>query len=201
MSEPIVHVVDDDDAVRSSLAFVLDSGGLTARTYESAIRFLDTCGPDVSGCVVTDVRMPDLNGLELVRRLRGMGVGIPVIVMTGHGDVSLAVEAMKEGVLDFLEKPFDDELFLRAVRQALNSGLRTANEDADKRRFQAMLASLSPREAEVLHGVVEGKSNKEIARDLGISPRTIEVYRAHVMSKTGSASLSDLVRVALLARF
>jgi len=201
MTEPIVHVVDDDDAVRSSLAFVLDSAGLTARTYESATRFLETCGPEVSGCVVTDVRMPDVNGLELVRRLRGMGVGIPVIVMTGHGDVSLAVEAMKEGVIDFLEKPFDDELFLRAVRQALNSGLRTAHEDADRRRFQAMLATLSPRETEVLHGVVEGKSNKEIARDLGISPRTIEVYRAHVMSKTGSASLSDLVRVALLARF
>ncbi len=201
MTDQIVHVIDDDDAVRSSLAFVLDSAGLTARTYDSAIRFLETSGAEVSGCVVTDVRMPDLSGLELVRRMRGMGIGIPVIVMTGHGDVSLAVEAMKEGVIDFLEKPFDDEVFLRAVRQALNSGLRTAHEDADKRRFQAMLATLSPRETEVLHGVVEGKSNKEIARDLGISPRTIEVYRAHVMSKTGSASLSELVRIALLARF
>jgi two-component system response regulator FixJ len=201
LTEQIVHVVDDDDAVRSSLAFVLDSAGMTARTYDSAAQFLETCGPEVSGCVVTDVRMPDINGLELIRRLRAMGVQIPVIVMTGHGDVSLAVEAMKEGVLDFLEKPFDDEVFLRAVGHALNSGLRTAHEDADRRRFQAMLATLSPRETEVLHGVVEGKSNKEIARDLGISPRTIEVYRAHVMSKTGSGSLSELVRMALLARF
>jgi len=201
LTEQIVHVVDDDDAVRSSLAFVLNSAGITVRTYESASRFLATCGPEISGCVVTDVRMPDLSGLELVRRLRAMGISAPVIVMTGHGDVSLAVEAMKAGVLDFLEKPFDDEIFLNAVRQALNSGLRTAHEDADKRRFQSMLATLSPRETEVLHGVVDGKSNKEIARDLGISPRTIEVYRAHVMSKTGSASLSELVRISLLSQF
>jgi two-component system, LuxR family, response regulator FixJ len=201
VTDQIVHVVDDDDAVRASLAFVLESAGRKALTYASAEEFLEACGPDMIGCVITDVRMAEINGIELVRRLQMLGVTMPVIVMTGHGDVSLAVEAMKAGVLDFLEKPFDDEVFLRAVEAALNSGVRTAHEDADRRRFQSMLATLSPRETEVLHGVVEGKSNKEIARDLGISPRTVEVYRAHVMSKTSSSSLSDLVRIALLAGF
>jgi two-component system response regulator FixJ len=201
LTEPIIHVVDDDEAIRASLVFVLESAGMAARAYDSATLFLEACGGDIAGCVVTDVRMPDINGLELVRRMRTLGVGMPVIVMTGHGDVSLAVEAMKEGVLDFLEKPFDDEVFLKAVRQALNSGLRSAQEDSDRRRFQGMLGTLSPRETEVLRGVVAGKSNKEIARDLGISPRTIEVYRAHVMSKTGSGSLSELVRIALLTGF
>ena len=201
MTDQLVHVVDDDDAVRASLAFVLESAGRVARTYASAEQFLAACGPDMAGCVVTDVRMPEINGIELVRRLQAMGVVLPVIVMTGHGDVGLAVEAMKAGVVDFLEKPFDDELFLRAVEAALNSSVRASQQDADRRRFQGMLATLSPRETEVLHGVVAGKSNKEIARDLEISPRTVEVYRAHVMSKTGSGSLSELVRIALLAGF
>jgi two-component system response regulator FixJ len=201
LSDEVVHVIDDDDAVRESLSFVLDSAGLTARTYESAAAFLAAVQAGVSGCIVTDVRMPEMNGLELVRKLQGMGVVLPVIVITGHGDVPLAVEAMKAGVLDFLEKPFDDEVFLNAVNSALDSGARNLQAEAERARFQAMLSSLSPREAEVLRGVIDGKSNKLIARELGISPRTVEVYRAHVMSKTGCAGLSDLVRMAILAGY
>jgi two-component system response regulator FixJ len=200
--EDLVHVIDDDDAVRASLDFVLDTAGYKPRTYESAEKFLaavDAGG--VAGCIVTDVRMPDMSGLELVRRLQARGVALPVIVITGHGDVPLAVEAMKAGVVDFLEKPFDDEVLLRAVNSALHGAARSSQADADRKRFQAMLETLSPRETEVLRGVIAGKSNKEIARDLGISPRTVEVYRAHVMSKTGSGGLSELVRIALLAGF
>jgi two-component system response regulator FixJ len=201
LSDEVVHVIDDDDAVRESLSFVLDSAGLTARTYESAAAFLAAIQAGVSGCIVTDVRMPEMNGLELVRRLQAMGVGLPVIVITGHGDVPLAVEAMKAGVLDFLEKPFDDDVFLSAVNSALDAGVRNIQAEAERARFQAMLSSLSPREAEVLRGVIDGKSNKLIARELGISPRTVEVYRAHVMSKTGCAGLSELVRMAILAGY
>jgi two-component system response regulator FixJ len=193
-------VIDDDEAMRESLSFLLDTAGYAARSYESAVQFL-AAASEAHGCIVTDVRMPDMNGLELVRRLRERGSTTPVIVITGHGDVPLAVEAMKAGVHDFLEKPFDDDVFLAAVAGALDAATRVSQQEADRRKFEAMLESLSPREQDVLHGVVAGKPNKIIAYELGISPRTVEVYRANVMTKTAAASLSELVRMALLANF
>ena len=198
--EPVVHVVDDDDAVRDSLAFLLETEGLKVRAYESALHILDQVGDLHPGCIVTDVRMPDMTGLELVGRLRELGVALPVVIMTGHADVPLAVEAMKAGVVDFIEKPFADDQMLTAVRTALRSAPRTPGEDDGRvAEINQRLASLSGREAEVLEGLVAGKPNKIIAYDLGISPRTIEVYRANVMTKMQAGSLSELVRMTLLA--
>jgi two-component system response regulator FixJ len=201
LSDTIVHVIDDDEAMRDSLSFLLDTAGIRARTYESAVAFLQQAESLEPGCIVTDVRMPEMNGLELVRKLKERGAPHPVIVITGHGDVPLAVEAMKAGVVDFLEKPFDDEALLQAVRSALDAQAREDQQQTEKHRFEEMLATLSPREQEVLRGVIAGKANKIIAYELGISPRTVEVYRANVMTKTGAAGLSELVRMALLAGF
>jgi len=194
----IVHVIDDDDAVRESLSFLLRAAGLKSRTYESAAQFLEAVKVGLSGCVITDVRMPEMSGLDLLRQLQRMAVRLPVIVVTGHGDVQLAVEAMKAGAADFLEKPFDDERVLTAVRTALDDGgdvARTPEQNAIRER----LASLSQRERQVLDGLVAGQANKTIAHELGISPRTVEVYRAHVMTKMQAGSLSELVRMALIA--
>ncbi|RAK62793.1 response regulator FixJ [Phenylobacterium kunshanense] len=201
MSEAIIHLIDDDEAVRSSLGFLLEMADLPARTYGSAMEFLKVAGDLKSGVIVTDVRMPEMNGLELVRRLKDRGVTLPVIVITGHGDVPLAVEAMRAGVVDFIEKPFEDDTLLNSIRSALNSAPEADPQDAERQRFEQMLTGLSGREREVLRGVVAGKLNKQIAYELGISPRTVEVYRANVMSKTGAHGLSELVRIALLAGF
>ena len=200
MVEAVVHVIDDDEAMRDSVSFLLDAASLPNRTYESALQFLDQLDQLTPGCIVTDVRMPDMNGLELVRRLKEHGVSHPMIVITGHGDVPLAVEAMKAGVVDFLEKPFEEETLLRAIRSALAEGERTQEDLEEKRQLQAVFEELSPREQEVLDGVVAGKLNKVIAFELGISPRTVEVYRANMMSKTGARGLSELVRMVIQAR-
>ena len=195
-----VHVIDDDDAVRGSLAFLLDGAGFEARAYASPLDVLEAVAQKAdlgSGCIVTDIRMPQMNGLELVGRLRAAGVDLPVIVITGHGDLPLAIEAMRAGVVDFLEKPFDDEALLAAVRRAIDGYAKAHRGDAERRRFESLIAALSPREREVLQGIVAGKLNKVIAHELGISPRTAEVYRAHLMAKTGARSLSDLVRIGL----
>lgn len=197
--EGVVHVVDDDPAMRDSLAFLLDCAGLEARTYDSAVAFLESAEALAPGCIVTDVRMPGLSGLELVEKLKERAIAEPVIVITGHGDVPLAVQAMKAGVFDFIEKPFDDELFLTAVRAALARGGERREEEAERRRVAGRIEALSARERDVLQGLVEGKANKIIAFDLGISARTVEIYRANLMTKMQAGSLSQLVRMALLA--
>jgi two-component system response regulator FixJ len=201
MTEPIVHLIDDDEAVRTSVGFVLEMNDLPARTYGSALEFLEVAEGLKGGCIVTDVRMPEMSGLELVKRLRERGVTLPVVVITGHGDVPLAVEAMRAGVIDFIEKPFDDEVLLRSIRMALDAKAEGDIHAQERARFEQMLATLSGRETEVLRGVVAGKMNKIIAHELGISQRTVEVYRANVMSKTQANGLSELVRIALLAGF
>lgn len=198
MSDLKAHIIDDDDAVRDALGFLLSTADIPYESYASAMAFLDVAG-SARGCVVTDVRMPGMDGLQLVRRLKDLGVTLPVIVMTGHGDVPLAVEAMKAGVIDFFEKPFDDEQILEAVRRAMDhSGQRVAREH-EKAETAARIARLSGREREVLDGLLAGKANKVIAHDLDISPRTVEVYRANLMTKMSANSLSELVRMALRA--
>src|SRR4051812_29375147 len=197
--DAVVHVIDDDDAVRDSLAFLLKSAKIPVKAYESGLTFLETAPAIHSGCVITDVRMPEISGIDLLRRLRELKVMVPVIVITGHGDVPLAVEAMKIGALDFLEKPFDDEVLLASVRSALNQLNQDQKRQAERNEIERRLAALSNRERDVLEGLVSGHANKQIAYDLGISPRTIEIYRANLMTKMQAASLSDLVRMALIA--
>lgn len=201
MPDTKVHVIDDDEAMRDSLRFLLETSDLQVETYESATSFLAAAADGVAGCIVTDVRMPGMTGMELVRALQTQGNAPPIIMITGHGDVPLAVEAMKAGVVDFLEKPFDDDALLAAIRRALAARSRTEGQETESGRFNAILAQLSPRERDVLRGVVDGKANKIIAHELGISPRTVEVYRANVMTKTGAAGLSELVRITILAGF
>ncbi len=194
-----VYVIDDDEGIRRSLTFLLHTAGIAARAYDGALAFLADADHLAPGCIVTDVRMPGMDGLELVRRLRDVKIRHPAIVMTGHGDIPLAVEAMKAGAVDFIEKPFKDEVLLNAVRAALALDAQASETAATVQRYQDVFANLSPREREVLKAVVEGKTNKVIAYEFGISPRTIEVHRANMMMKTGARSLSELVRMALHA--
>jgi two-component system response regulator FixJ len=194
----VVHVIDDDADVRQSLAFLLSTAGFAVRLHESAVAFLKALPQAQPGCVVTDIRMPEIDGLELQRRLREARSGFPVIVITGHADVALAVQAMKAGAVDFIEKPFDDEVLLSAIRVALSRHLRDSERQTRLEMVRQRLHLLSEREREVLTGLVAGKPNKIIASDLGISARTVEVYRANVMTKMQADSLSDLVRMALL---
>ena len=198
MSAVQVHVIDDDDAVRDALAFLLSTEDLATATYDSAPPFLAVV-EGVSGCVITDVRMPGMDGLELTRRLKTMGVDLPVIIITGHADVALAVAAMKAGAADFIEKPFDDDTILKAVWRALSIRSATDARAAEQRVAAQRIEGLSQRERQVMDGLVAGKANKVIAYDLDISPRTVELYRAHLMIKTGAHSLSELVRLALSA--
>jgi len=192
-------VIDDDEAARDSLAFLLASAKIDVKTYESATAFLNSMADIKSGCIITDVRMPGMSGIDLLRKLKELGVAVPVIVVTGHGDVPLAVEAMKIGAADFLEKPFDDEVLLASVRSAFARQEGTDKRRAERTEIESKLAALSNRERDVLQGLVRGLANKQIAFDLGISPRTVEIYRANLMTKMQASSLSDLVRMALIA--
>jgi two-component system response regulator FixJ len=195
----VVHIVDDDDAVRDSVSFLLGAAKIRSEAHESAAAFLTAFpGLDVA-CVVTDIRMPELSGIDLLKRLRQQGATVPVIMITGHGDVPLAVEAMKLGAADFIEKPFDDERLLGAIRSALEFQRSADAEGARAAEVRQRLGSLSERERQVLDGLVAGQANKAIAYDLGISARTVEVYRANVMAKMQAGSLSELVRMALTA--
>ena len=198
-AETDAYVIDDDEAVRDSIKFLLRTAGITVKTYDSAAAFLAVAPTISSGCVVTDVRMPGLSGIDLLRRLKEMQIGLPVIVITGHGDVPLAVEAMKCGAIDFLEKPFDDDVLLASVRSALNRAEASAALETERAEVRARIAALTQREHEVLDGLVAGHPNKIIAFDLSISPRTVEIYRANVMTKMKAGSLSELVRLTLVA--
>ena len=195
----VVHVIDDDEAVRDSLTFLLNTARLAARAYDSATAFLAALPNAEPGCIITDVRMPEMSGVDLLRRLKELNVPMPVIVITGHGDIQLAVEAMKIGAADFIEKPFDDDRLLGSVKSALERLEKDTQQESARSKLQDKLQTLSAREREVLEGLVAGKPNKVIAFDLGISPRTVEIYRANVMSKMTAGSLSELVRMALLA--
>lgn len=197
-NEAVVHVIDDDDAVRDSLSFLLKTARIPVRTYESAIDFLDNLSEVADGCIVTDIRMPEVDGIELLRRLKARNLTLPVIVITGHGDVPLAVEAMKIGAMDFLEKPFEDETLLASVRSALDRSSKDSARELERSVIVERLSGLTARERQVLEGLVAGHANKNIAFQLGISPRTVEIYRANVMTKMEAGSLSDLVRMALI---
>lgn len=195
-----VYLIDDDEAVRRAVSFLLSTAGFSVRVYESGIKFLEKLEGLQQGCVITDVRMPGMDGVELLRRLKDRGVAMPVIVMTGHGDVTLAVSAMKAGAVDFIEKPFGDEVMISAVRAALRRLSADDQSSSQIAQIQARAGSLSVRERQVLDGLLKGLPNKAIAYELSLSPRTVEVHRAAVMAKMGAKSLSDLVRMAMLAR-
>jgi len=194
----LVHIIDDDEALRESLMFLLRTAQIEAEAFASAPAFLQSLPDARLSCVITDVRMPEMSGLDLLRRLRELKIEVPVIVITGHGDVPLAVEAMKFGAIDFLEKPFDDEVLLTSVRSALQRQQGEAKRHAERADIEGRIAALSNRERDVLGGLVAGRANKQIAYDLGISPRTVEIYRANLMDKMQAGSLSDLVRMALI---
>ncbi|MGA0532910.1 response regulator FixJ [Hansschlegelia sp. KR7-227] len=198
-NEKVVHVVDDDDAVRRSLSFLLASDGLPVRLHASADAFLHDIDDVPEGCIVTDVRMPGLDGIEFLSRLRTQGFRLPVIVMTGHADVPMAVEALKRGAVDFIEKPFSDDLFLGVVRSALAVSVSESRANARTAEMRERVDHLSERERQVLQKLVGGKPNKVIAFELGISARTIEIYRANVMAKMQAKSLSELVRMSVAA--
>ncbi|MBO6716711.1 MAG: response regulator transcription factor FixJ [Rhizobiaceae bacterium] len=198
-SDVIIHIVDDEEPVRKSLAFLLSISGFAARAHESATAFLSVASGLRSACLITDLRMPDMSGVELLHRLREQDAMLPTIVITGHGDVPMAVEAMKAGALDFIEKPFADDVLLAAVERSVAELEKRPRTEDDGEAIRNRLTELSDRERQVMRGVVAGLPNKTIAYDLDISPRTVEVHRANVMAKMQARSLPELVRMVLAA--
>jgi len=194
-----VYVIDDDEAMRDSLKFLLESAGFSVQSFATAQRFLDVL-PDLAfGCVVSDMRMPGIDGIGLLKRMKARHSGFPIVIMTGHGDIPLAVEAMKLGAVDFVEKPFEDNHLTVMIETAIRDAEPAAKNEAITLDITARVASLSPREHQVMEGLIAGLSNKLIARQFDISPRTIEVYRANVMTKMQASSLSELVRLGMRA--
>jgi two-component system response regulator FixJ len=202
MSEAVVHVVDDDESARESLAFLLEAADFEVVSHASPLALLNALPLDGAGCVITDMRMPDMTGLELVRELNARGSRVPIIMITGHGDIPLAVEAMRAGVADFIEKPFGESRMLDALNRALETAPPPADTQASDETalVHQRMETLSERERQVLDGVVDGQPNKVIARELGISPRTVEIYRAKLMAKMHADNLAALVRMTLSTR-
>ena len=195
----LVHLVDDDEAIRRSVGFALKTSGFQVRSYENGVEILKSA-PDLEpGCILLDIRMPGMDGLEVQEALKAKGVTLPVIIMTGHGDVNLAVRAMKAGALDFIEKPFEKAVLLGAVEHAMSRLKQTAETLRDASEAATRLQRLTPRERDVLEGLAKGLPNKSIAYDLGISPRTVEIHRANLMDKLGVKSLSEALRTAFAA--
>ncbi|MGE0385265.1 MAG: response regulator transcription factor [Gammaproteobacteria bacterium] len=196
--EPTVFVVDDDDAVRHSVCVLLRSVGLAAEPFDSAAALLAAMPPAGPACLVLDIRMPRMSGLELQRTLAERRIELPIIFITGHGDVPMAVQAMKNGAVDFIEKPFNDQVLIDRVQQALALAEQRRASAEELSEVRARLVRLTAREREVFNRIVRGQANKVIAIDLGLSERTVEIHRAHVMEKTGAGSVADLVRMALV---
>ena len=200
LENSIVYVIDDDESARSSLEFLLDVAGVRVRSFASGDEFLDSSPPLKLACIITDVRMPGMGGVDLTRRVKQKDPSVPVIVITGHADVPMAIEAMKAGASDFIEKPFEDETIISAIRRAMSEKAEGDAPAEERREIEARLSLLSGRERDVVEGLVEGKANKMIAFDLDISPRTVEVYRANAMMKLRAKTLSDLVRMVTIVR-
>jgi two-component system response regulator FixJ len=196
----LVHLVDDDEAIRRSVGFMLKTSGFQVRSYESGVELLKSASMLEPGCILLDIRMPGMDGIEVQSALREKGLTLPVIIMTGHGDVTLAVQAMKAGAVDFIEKPFEKAVLLSAIEHGIDRLKRSAAEVERADEAAVRLQALTPREREVLDGLARGLPNKTIAYDLGISPRTVEIHRANLMSKLGVKSLSEALRIAFAAQ-
>lgn len=195
----LVHIIDDEDSVRRGASFFLKTSGYAVRTWESGVSFLKEVRHAEPGCILLDIRMPEMDGLEVQQQLNERGVTMPVIVLTGHGDVGIAVKAMKAGAIDFLEKPFDTDALHDAIRRAFEQLTSEKNVMARAAEAEVVLGALSDRERQVLEGLAQGYPNKTIAYDLGISPRTVEVHRANIMTKLRARSLSEALRIAFAA--